>query len=1425
MSGNTLKLSVKLLADPSAFAAAMAQAQASVAQVGQAGQATGTDLTAVGQSARAVAPVVISAAAPAADALAAVGQAGQSAAQQMAETGTAAQTMGAAALAASRPVIVAMGQLGAITLDAAQAARQAGTSTTGMAQAAAASTQALERLQQAQAQTEARAAALARSWLDLRGKVSQLQASNRDLSTSLSKTQKDLERLEAANRKLTASNGGLAQSYGSLKGAIAAVGAVALAREVVQAGVSFDSLQRTMRAVFGSSQAAAKEWEFARGEAYRLGLNLENTAKSYTRFAAAARNSSLAGQQTREIYTAVSEAGAVMSLSADEMQGALTAMEQMISKGVVSSEELKQQLGERLPGAFDLTAISMGYTNQQFTKLLESGTLTADKVLPNLAKGLRLLYADEAKDAAGRAAGQIENLKNAIYEAEVTIANSGFLNGVTAGIQALNAELSKPSTTAALQAIGSGLGNVIRYAAEHADQLKMLVEAYAAFKVATLVVDSARVAMQLYTGATIAATAAQRLFNTSVVANPYVRAAIALASITTLSGDYADALGEVTTAGETATRSSAQQAVASKSEADARRDAAKATVEEAKAKQLLADMRRAADLGVTLSAIKDERDALMDLGTAQRDAIERYGNYANAVRALRAALEAGRLTQDQYAAAVAQVAEKYKLTKVPEYTRQLAQEIAMLRLSGREREVATALLEAEDKARADNIALTKEQRQAIVALATVKQQQVEVDTARKAQEEDYTAFMRGSAEELKQLTLSQTEWDLYQAAQRAARLRQEAQGNAEALARIDEWYAAKKAKIQQETQTADTAAADATNQRLVEVREAHQRAVSALAQSQQQQQTIAADLTRLQREAADDAIDTERTISEARRRSTEQSAATARQQLEILSRVGQARQEAANQEREINQRIADDRRRAAEDARKFAQQQIQITKDLATAEAEYAAKIRDLYKTRNADQETADQKIREIRRRSMDEAGQQADIEAEAAERMQKAREALARGDLQTARSEGERAQGLAEQLQSQAAAIALIQQSAQALSQIKQAEIKGGEEDAQAKLTEARIAAAEKEKQLQADMATARDEAARREADNMTALAKTRSDLAAAEQGAVAQLLLAQAQVNQQAQRESDVRAEIKTRTEAATRALAAGDTEEAKRQADKIKSLGDQLTKENEVRDAIQAATGIITAARQQQVDKTNAAATAQAAYTDQVRAEVTETGNVVTKLTEAAAAHDSAASASEKSAARQKTSLGQVEQAAKDAVAKEKEMADGYGTGAEAARKSADTQVAALNRVIESLDRVKSKADTAASAMAGVTSAKSAGSGGGIGSLLSAFGFANGGIMTSAGPLPLKMYANGGIARSPQVAVYGEGRYPEAYVPLPDGRSIPVTLKGATGGGDTINLSATIQVDGDVDPDSLLDGLIDAARRRSARGLASLSVAGGR
>ena len=99
---------------------------------------------------------------------------------------------------------------------------------------------------------------------------------------------------------------------------------------------------------------------------------------------------------------------------------------------------------------------------------------------------------------------------------------------------------------------------------------------------------------------------------------------------------------------------------------------------------------------------------------------------------------------------------------------------------------------------------------------------------------------------------------------------------------------------------------------------------------------------------------------------------------------------------------------------------------------------------------------------------------------------------------------------------------------------------------------------------------------------------------------------------------------------------------------------------------------------------------------------------------------------------------------------------------------------------------------------------------GSALGKFlGFANGGIMTANGPLQLKRYAAGGIASSPQLAMFGEGSRPEAYVPLPDGRSIPVTMKGGGTGDIIVNVDASgSNVQGNESQGKALAGVIGAA-----------------
>jgi murein DD-endopeptidase MepM/ murein hydrolase activator NlpD len=72
----------------------------------------------------------------------------------------------------------------------------------------------------------------------------------------------------------------------------------------------------------------------------------------------------------------------------------------------------------------------------------------------------------------------------------------------------------------------------------------------------------------------------------------------------------------------------------------------------------------------------------------------------------------------------------------------------------------------------------------------------------------------------------------------------------------------------------------------------------------------------------------------------------------------------------------------------------------------------------------------------------------------------------------------------------------------------------------------------------------------------------------------------------------------------------------------------------------------------------------------------------------------------------------------------------------------------------------------------------------------GYANGGIATGG----FRAFASGGIVTGPTLGLVGEGRYNEAVIPLPDGKSVPVDLGGAGMGGNQITSNIVVNVSSD-------------------------------
>lgn len=125
-------------------------------------------------------------------------------------------------------------------------------------------------------------------------------------------------------------------------------------------------------------------------------------------------------------------------------------------------------------------------------------------------------------------------------------------------------------------------------------------------------------------------------------------------------------------------------------------------------------------------------------------------------------------------------------------------------------------------------------------------------------------------------------------------------------------------------------------------------------------------------------------------------------------------------------------------------------------------------------------------------------------------------------------------------------------------------------------------------------------------------------------------------------------------------------------------------------------------------------------------------------------------------------------------------------------------AINRLTKSLDQLRQSTDSLTQAMTDVlsplyqTDTRQTHQG--------FRAFAGGGIMTPWGEMPLHKYDGGGIATSPQVAVFGEGRTPEAYVPVPNGQ-IPVEIRQPANSNDRQRpIQVNITVQGNATPDTV-------------------------
>lgn len=165
-----------------------------------------------------------------------------------------------------------------------------------------------------------------------------------------------------------------------------------------------------LKNVSGTAGKLADNLKFVNDMAGKYGLEINALISNYAKFAASAQISGMALKDQRAVFESVSRSVTAFGLSADEANGVFLALSQMMSKGKISSEELRLQMGERLPVALQAMAKAAGTTVAGLDKLLKQGKLMSADILPKFADALNEMIPNVDTDTME---GSINRLSNA----------------------------------------------------------------------------------------------------------------------------------------------------------------------------------------------------------------------------------------------------------------------------------------------------------------------------------------------------------------------------------------------------------------------------------------------------------------------------------------------------------------------------------------------------------------------------------------------------------------------------------------------------------------------------------------------------------------------------------------------------------------------------------------------------------------------------------------------------------------------------------------------------------------------------------------------------------------------------------------------------------------------------------------------------
>ncbi|RWC27623.1 MAG: hypothetical protein EOS27_20925 [Mesorhizobium sp.] len=338
-----------------------------------------------------------------------------------------------------------------------------------------------------------------------------------------------------------------------LRTALAGVSVVAVARGINETGNSFITLQRTLGAVATSSDEVADHLKFLSDLTGKMPVSLSTASEAYGKFAVAARLSGVSAADTQKVFAGFSTAFAAMGVGAENQKYAFVALEQIFSKGTVQAEELRQQLGDHLPGAINL--LSDRIPTARLMKMMQQGKITSDSLI-KMADTVQGRFGPALAAAMNSSQAQIVSLGNAWTGFQRIVFDSGFNAGLGAMAkqfaQVLNSDAAKQFAAdvgAALGDVFKAVGATAKVLSDNADKVAVFFKAFAGYVAVASAVTALRLLASPIMLLAPLATAAATAFGALRTALLWLAAGEALKSIASIGKAMSGLTGKVLAVG------------------------------------------------------------------------------------------------------------------------------------------------------------------------------------------------------------------------------------------------------------------------------------------------------------------------------------------------------------------------------------------------------------------------------------------------------------------------------------------------------------------------------------------------------------------------------------------------------------------------------------------------------------------------------------------------------------------------------------------------------------------------------------------------------------------------------------------------------------------------------------------------------------